>query len=119
LSFQGNDVELEPERLLGSVVRALHARPVLTGPVIQRVTQAGTILAGSNLAEGPELVKFTPLPLTLEELSKLWSVLFQTPYSLSIAYQGSVVLIDGAEAPEPAPPVREPVVSVEPFEVPS
>jgi hypothetical protein len=118
LTFQGNDVELEPERLLGSVVRALHARPVLTPPVIQRVTQAGTILAGSNLTEGPELVKFTPLPLTLEELSKLWSVLFQTPYSLSIAYQASVVLIDGEEAPEPAPPVREPVVSVEPFEAP-
>lgn len=118
LTFQGNEVELEPERLLGSVVRTLHAKPVLTPRVIQRVTRAGTSLAGSNLADGPELVKFTPLPLTLEELSKLWSVLFQTPYSLSIAYQGSVVLIDGDETPPPTPPVREPVVSVTPFEAP-
>ena len=50
-------------------------------------------------------MKFTQSPLSLEELSKLWSVFFQAPYALSVAYQATVVLIDGEENPSPALPV--------------
>ncbi len=64
-------------------------------------------LAGSDLAEEVESVKFSPALMSLEELSRLWSVLFQTPYVLSIAYQGTVVFIDAQETPQPAPLVRE------------
>ena len=42
-------------------------------------------------------MKFTPLLLSLEELSKLWSVFFQTQHALSVAYQGTVVLIESEE----------------------
>ena len=48
------------------------------------------------------------LPLSTEDLSKIWSVFFQTPYMLSVAYQGSVVVIESEEIPQRALPVRDP-----------
>jgi hypothetical protein len=107
LSFYGDDGELEPQRVLGSTVRTLHARPVITRALIQAVTDAAVEtppihpdLAGSDLADQADVVRVSPLALNLEELSKLWSVFFQVPYALSVAYQASVVLIE-----EPVPTV--------------
>ncbi|KAF5414493.1 MAG: hypothetical protein C5S48_08845 [Candidatus Methanogaster sp.] len=120
LTFYGDEENLEPQRLLGSVVRTLHARSVVTRQVI-RETVANPLfsfLASSNLADEVELVKLTPTPLSTEELSKLWSVFFQTPYALSIAYQGTVVLIESEETPQKALPVRERSLYVMPFRQP-
>jgi hypothetical protein len=120
LTFFGNETELEPQRILGSVATALHANPMLTRDKIRSAIQTAVVadpthfLAGSDLADQVELVKFSPLPLNLEELSKLWSVFLQTPYSLSIAYQGSVVLLEAEGSPRQAAPVRERNVYVGP-----
>ena len=117
LTFYGDEGKLEPQRVLGSVVRTLHARPVLTREIIRQTIAkpAFAFLANSNLADAVELVKFTPLSLSLEELSKLWSVYFQTQYSLSIAYQGTVVLIESEESARAALPVRARNIYVAPF----
>jgi hypothetical protein len=80
---------------------------------------AFSFLATSNLADEIELVKFTPLSLSLEELSKLWSVFFQIPYTLSVAYQGTVVLIEGEDTPQTTLPVRERNVYAVPFKSPA
>ena len=114
LSFYGTEAELEPQRLLGSTVRTLHAKPVLTRQDIQNTISAISSLNTSDLAEEIESVKFTPIPLNLEELSKLWSVFFQTPYVLSMAYQASVVLISADVRPALAQPVQEPLIQVQP-----
>ncbi len=120
LNFYGDEGQLEPQRLMGSVVRTLHARPVLTRQLIRSTiaNPAFNFLAASNLAEAIELVKFTPLPLSLEELSKLWSVFFQTTYTLSIAYQGTVVLIESDTTPRATLPVRARNLYVVPFRQP-
>lgn len=94
LSFYGKENELEPQRLLGTVVRVLHSKPILTRKMIRTTTEGISYLEGSDLHAQVEMVKFSPLSLNLEELSKLWSVFFQTPYSLSVAYQASLVLIE-------------------------
>jgi hypothetical protein len=107
LTFYGDEAQLEPQRCLGSVARILHAQPVLTREKIQETIPHYAFLRASNLHEQVELVKFTPLPLSLDELSKLWSVFFQTPYALSVAYQATVVLIESGEEPEAALPVLE------------
>jgi hypothetical protein len=118
LTFYGKDDEFEPQRVLGSVVRTLHAKPVLTRGQIQQALNAFPVLAPSTLASDVELVKFTQLPLTLEELSKLWSVFFQTRYHLSVAYQGTVVQIE-SDAPFASPlPVRLRNLYVETFREP-
>jgi len=121
LTFYGDEDKLEPQRLLGSVVRTLHRMPIITRQVIRDTitNPLFDFLAGSNLADEVELVKLTPTPLSTEELSKLWSVFFQTPYALSIAYQGTVVLIESEETPQKALPVRERSLYVMPFRQPA
>jgi hypothetical protein len=120
ITFFGAEAQLEPQRLLGSVVRTLHARPVLTRDRIKKTiaTALFSFLANSNLADSVELVKFTPLGLSLEELSKLWSVYFQTPYNLSIAYQATVVLIESEDSTQAALPVSARNIYVAPFRQP-
>jgi hypothetical protein len=97
LVFYGNENDLEPQRMLGAAVRDIHAKPVLMRQMIEDAVASEPFLAGSNLADAVEQIKFTPSMLSLEELSKLWSVFFQAPYALSVAYQGTVVLIDSEE----------------------
>ena len=63
-------------------------------------------------------MRFTPLSLSLDELSKVWSVFFQTPYLLSVAYQASVVLIETDDAPTAALPVKTRTLDVVPFRHP-
>lgn len=112
LTFFGDEAQLEPQRLLARVVTALHAQPALTREAIRTTIQSTTasdpnhFLARSDLADQVELVRLSPLALNLEELSKMWSVLFQVPYALSVAYQGSVVLLEAEGAPQSALPVR-------------
>jgi hypothetical protein len=121
LSFAGDETRLEPQRLLGGAIRTLHSAPVLCRQFIRDTiaNPAFSFLAASNLADEAELVKFTPLPLSLEELAKLWSVFFQIPYTLSVAYQGTVVLIDSEDTPRPALPVRARNVYAIPFKFPT
>lgn len=120
LTFQGDATMDVPERLLGATVAALHGRPQLDRQLIRDViaSQVGDkpFLAQVDLADEIELVKFTPLALNLEELSKLWSVFFQVPYCLSIAYVGSVVLIEAAGSAQAALPVRGPIPASDPDE---
>jgi hypothetical protein len=120
LTFYGDENELTTQRLLGSVVRFLHTRPILTRQMIKDTIsdQTLTFLRNSNLADALETVKFTPASLSLEELSKLWSVFFQTPYRLSIAYIGAFVIIESDDAPQSALPVRERNLYVLPFHQP-
>lgn len=120
LTFYGSEALLEPQRLLGSTVRALHSHPVLTREQIRETVNSPTwvFLVGSNLAEDVELVKFTPTSLSLEELSKLWAVFFQTQYTLSVTYQGTVVLIEADDAPSTPLPVLDRNVYAVPFRAP-
>jgi len=124
ISFYGDESKLEPQRLLGSVVRTLHAQPSLNQSEIASTVkklandQNFGFIAGSNLADQVERVRFIPTALSLEELSKLWSVFLQTSYVLSVAYEGSVVLIESEEAPHVTLPVRDRNIYALPFRRP-
>ncbi|WP_013321912.1 DUF4255 domain-containing protein [Gloeothece verrucosa] len=117
LTFYGNESELEPQRLLGSVVRTLHSGAILTSDLISDALEDSSLryLRGSDLAQQLEQIKFMPLPLSTEDLSKIWSVFFQTPYALSMAYQASTVLIESDEIPKRALPVRQPRIMLVPY----
>jgi hypothetical protein len=120
LTCYGDDADFEPQRVLASAIRVLHARPILTRAQIEGAMTAFPLLASSDLAADVERVKLTQLPLNLEELSKLWSVFFQTTYRLSVAYRGTAVLLEADDPGADALPVlrrnlyvetlREPVV---------
>jgi hypothetical protein len=113
LTCVGNEGQLEPQRMLGSVVRALNARPLLTRADIEAMVQAAFTedqnhpLAASDLAAQPDALRLSPLPLTLDELSNLWSTFFQAPYRLSVAYEAAVVVLTADDTPARALPVRD------------
>ncbi len=117
-TFYGNEKKQEPQRVLGSVIRALHSKPLITREMIEGTKLSASYLGKSDLDDEVERVKFTPNPMSLEDLSKIWSVFFKENYSLSTAYQASVVFIEGSETPQPALPVRERKVHVRPISPP-
>lgn len=112
-SFYGNETELEPQRLLGSVVKILSDRTTLTRETIYETLADSSYpyLTDSNLADQTEEICFSPMDLSLEDLSKVWSVFFQTPYSISLVYKATVVMIEGEEAAYRALPLRERALS--------
>ncbi len=119
LSFYGKEQDYVPQRLLGRVASALHAQPVLPRDAIRSAIQNpinanSDFLKSSDLADQVELVRFAPLVLNLEELSRLWSVFIQTPYGLSMAYSASVVLIEEPLSLRKALPVTRPLIYVAP-----
>ncbi|NJL86319.1 MAG: DUF4255 domain-containing protein [Leptolyngbyaceae cyanobacterium SM1_1_3] len=97
LSFYGNDTELAPQRLLGSVVSTLNDYRMIPAAMIRDACEDSTLsfLQDSRLADQIQQLTVMPLDLNLEDLSKSWTVFFQTPYVLSVAYKVMVVLIEG------------------------
>jgi hypothetical protein len=53
-------------------------------------------------------VRIIPSPVSLEELSRFWSGFFHTPYTLSMMYEASAVILSSALVPTVAPPVHQP-----------
>jgi Pvc16 N-terminal domain len=120
ISFYGSDTAFEQQRLLGTVSRALHAAPTLDRATVKttegQVDGSGNRIFDSHLSDQLDLVRFTPINFSLEEMSKLWSVFLKTDYVLSLAYIASVVLIETDEPP-PAGALRvlEPCIVAVPF----
>ncbi|GAA1383332.1 Pvc16 family protein [Catellatospora chokoriensis] len=113
ITCYGDDAKLESQRLLARTVTELARTPVLAAKLVRRALRAyGTagsdleFLADADLADAPEPVKLSPALLSLEELSKLWSVYFQASYLLSVAYVASVVVLEAPDMPSVALPVR-------------
>ncbi|MGW7529147.1 DUF4255 domain-containing protein [Streptomyces sp. NPDC054783] len=107
ISFYGDEAELVPQRLLGCVVRTLHENPVLSRAMIEAAAEQ-PYLQGTDLADSPQRVRFTPTALDIDDTSKLWGMLYQnnTPYALSLIYQGIAVMIDGRATPVEPKPVK-------------
>jgi uncharacterized protein DUF4255 len=86
------------QRLLGAAMSVLHDHAVLSAAEIKdKVT-------GSDLHLQVERVRITPQPMSIEEISKLWTA-FQTSYRLSTAYEVAVILIDSTLTPRAPLPV--------------
>lgn len=73
--------------LLGKAMSILHDHQILGRAEIKDALKA------SELHKQVERVRITPQPISIDEVSKLWTG-FQTMYRLSAAYEVSVVLIE-------------------------
>ncbi len=107
ISFHGSELVMEPQRLLGSVISALHAYPVLEMDTILGAINSRNYLTQDTIFDQVELVKLSPLNLSLEELSKLWSVFYQIPYTLSVIYRAAPVFIEAQLTTSIVKPVTE------------
>jgi len=90
------DVDAVSHRVLAAAMSVLHDHAMLGRDEIRNA------LTDNDLADQIERVRLTPQPLSIEELSKLWTA-FQTQYRLSTAFEAAVVLIDSRV------PVRTPL----------
>jgi hypothetical protein len=125
--------DFNAEILLGYAMQLMHDTPVLTRDKL-RIVLGGTspvdgsilpspfgTLSAADLADQVELIKITPVFLSSEDLSKMWTAM-QAKYRQSMAYMVSVVLIQSPGAGRVAPPVlkrgpedRGPVAYAAPF----
>ena len=108
MSCYGNDAELQPQRVLGSIVSTLVDKRILTPELIRSTCNDSTFpfLVESDLADQIQQINIVPVDINLEDLSKAWSV-YQVPYVLSIAYKACLVIVEGRESFERALPVRD------------
>jgi hypothetical protein len=82
--------------LLGRAMGVLNDHPVLLrGDVLALAggNDLREVIGSSELADQIDTVKFSLLPLSLEDINKLWGV-FNSRYRLSVAYEASVALIE-------------------------
>ncbi len=93
-----SDSDALSHRVLAAAMSTLHDHGVLDGNDIQNA------LPHNDLASQFEHVRITPLPQSVEELSKLWTA-FQTNYRVSATYEAAVLLIDSQAATRAALPV--------------
>lgn len=73
--------------LLGKAMAILHDHPLFSRDEIR------TAFSASLLQNQVERVRITSQPISLDDVSKLWTG-FQSQYKLSVAYQVNVVLIE-------------------------
>lgn len=103
---------LHAEVLLGYAMHLLHETPVLDRQAIRNALAGSAVdgsilppafqaLSAADIADQVEQIKLTPITLSTEEMSKLWSAL-QARYRPTAAYQASVVLIE-AQRPGVSP----------------
>ena len=107
ISFHGSELAMELQRLLGSVISALYAYPILEMDAIRRSIDSRNYLMQDTIFDQVELVKLSQINLSLEELSKLWSVFFQVPYTLSVIYRASPVFVEAQLPTSTVKPVTE------------
>jgi hypothetical protein len=119
ISFSGAAKTYDPERLLGSVALALEHQPLITRTLVDQVVHDDSSLAQPDLTRAAEVPRAYPLNLSLDEMSKLWSVFFQVPYLLSVAYSLGCVFVETGTAGSPGPPVTRVGIGALPMDGPA
>ena len=95
--------------LLGKAMSILYDHALLGPEEIRTYTSAS--FPASDLDKQIERVRITLQPLSLEEISKLWSGLV-TQYRLSVGYEVSVMLLDSTQPKKtPLPVLKRRVLS--------
>jgi len=106
-AYGKEDNDIRAHRMMGRAVRILHDHAVLTQDDIRAgITQAlpEIDLSLSDLDGQFDRVRLTWHPLSMDEISKLWSG-FQMQLRFSAAFEASVVLIDSLTPSRAALPV--------------
>ena len=103
-AFGQHDDSTQPfsQQVLGKAMSLLHDHCLLSAADIQSATSGA--LPESDLDKQAERVRITLQPLSVEEISKLWTG-FATQYRLSAAYEVAVALIESTRASRTPLPV--------------
>ena len=99
--------------VLGSAMRVLHDIPIITDSVRTQRAPSGSIVLHQSLRDEFEHMKISLEPLTLEDISKVWTAL-ALRYRLSAAYVVNVVQIESRRARGFPRPVGQPLSPIRP-----
>jgi hypothetical protein len=101
--FSSDTDELEAHRILGASMRLLHDNAILTPT---SMTSTAVPILDTSLLTAREHLRISLLPLTLDDLSKVWFG-SQESLRLSAAYEVTVVQIDSLQPRVSPLPVKE------------
>jgi Pvc16 N-terminal domain/IPT/TIG domain len=93
----GPDADLHAQQILGDVMRVFHDFAIIT---------PGLGVLDASLLNEFERVKITLQPLSLEEVTKLWTAMPKSDFRLSVAYEVSIVQIESELPRRLALPVK-------------
>jgi hypothetical protein len=93
--------------LLGSAMRVLHDLAIVTDELISVRPPSGLLVLHESLRDGYERVRLSLEPLSLEDVTKVWTAL-ALRYRLSAAYMVNVVQIESRRAKTFPQPVGQP-----------
>ena len=109
--------DLHAELLMGSAMQALHGMSVLTAAAISKyygqptpadiTADVWTLISGAQLDQQPDQVTVSFENMSIDDISKLWSVLGEK-YRPSAAYVVTVVLLQPQGPVQVALPVTQP-----------
>jgi uncharacterized protein DUF4255 len=97
--------DLTAQQILGDAMQVLHDFAIVH-PDLRKNADPLQAILDPVLLDETERVKLTLQPTNLDELSKIWTSLPQSHFRRSVAYEVSVVQIDGGRPRGPALPVK-------------
>jgi hypothetical protein len=107
VTFYGDHDAFEVDFMLGQVMIALEAEPLLTRATVAGAIDENDELEDSDLGEANARLRVTRQLMTLDDFSKIWSIFYQVPYAVSLVYEVSHVIIESDDAsPLPLPVAR-------------
>lgn len=109
--------ETQTHVILGDAMRVFHDYPIIHPDLKLKLNDDEVQILEDVLKDAVEQIKITPYPMTLEELSKIWTPI-KGDFRLSVAYQVSVVQIGSKKEKLYPAPVRARHIDVFPFEHP-
>ena len=114
-SFYGDSEKFVPDLLLGSVSLSMEQIPVLSQSAISKAIIDNDALADSDLANSVEKIRFTRELVSLDDFSKIWSIFYQVPHTISLLYVGSHIVLESQEPVAPSLPVTSRAFHVSPL----
>lgn len=114
-SFYGDAKKFVPERMLANVMLALEKIPLLTRSAIKSAIASNTELTGADLGDAVSRVHLSRELMSIDDFSKIWSIFYQVPYTLSVAYRASHVLIQTEDIARLAMPIARSDIWFAPF----
>lgn len=108
-AFDDSDAQV----LLGNAMRVLHDFPVVTAALATVRPPSGTQILHDSLRDEFDRLKTTLEPMTLEDLTKVWTAL-SLRMRLGAAYVVNVIQIESRRSPTFPRPVGQPVSSLVP-----
>lgn len=115
VSFYGDHTRFEPDLIAGEVLLALEHAPDLSKSTVAAAIEGNEEIGDSDLAEATARLRVSRQLMSLDDFSKVWSIFYQVPYTLSLAYEVAHVVIE-TQGPVPVPvPVAQPGLWVSPM----